>query len=113
MQVWTQIFEKKNNDRREKMREELNNKLEPILREIKTNKNQSMVTNARSNVIEVQDPQPSGSKIDKSRGVRPSNNEKSDSENDDYLLRASKMKDLKHPEKPLFHNESVVDVTIP
>ena len=38
MQVWTQILEKKNNDRIEKMREEMKNKLEAILREIKSNK---------------------------------------------------------------------------
>ena len=38
--------------------------------------------------------------------------ENSDSENDDYTLKTSKMKKLKHPAKPLFHNESYVDVTI-
>ena len=45
-------------------------------------------------------------------GVHASNNENSDSENDDYPLRASKMKDLKQPARPIFHNESDVDVTI-
>ena len=60
----------------------------------------------------MQDPQPSGTRIDKYIGVRASNNENSDSENDDYPLRASKMKDLEHPVRPLFHNESDVDVTI-
>ena len=38
MQVWTQILEQKNNDRIEKMREEMENKLEAILREIRSNK---------------------------------------------------------------------------
>ena len=52
------------------------------------------------------------SKNERSIGVRASNNENPESENDDYPLRASTMKDLKHPAKPLFQNESDVDVTI-
>ena len=51
-------------------------------------------------------------RLDPSIGVRASNNGNSDSENDDYPLRASKMKDLKHPSKPLFRSESDVDITI-
>ena len=94
------------------MREEMDNKLEAILKEIESNKRTSTVTNSRSNVNQIQDSQPSGSKINKSIRVRASINEDSDSENDDHPLRASKMKDLKHPAKPLFQNESDVDVTI-
>ena len=78
------------------MREEMHNKFEAILREIRTNKNASTVTNPRSETNEIQDSQPSGSKT-KSIGVHASNNENSDFENDDYPLRASKMKDVKHP----------------
>ena len=112
IQAWTQIMEQKNNDRIEKMREEMENKLEMILKEIKSNKNASTVTNPRSEINENREPQPSGSKTDRSIGVHASNNESSDSENDDYPLRASKMKDLRHPARPVFHNESDVDVTI-
>ena len=112
MQVWTQIIEQKNNDRIEKMREEMDNKLEAILKEIKSNKSASTVTNPRSETNEIQDPQPSGSKTNRSIGVHASNYEISDSENDDYPLRASKMKELRHPEKPLFRSVSDVDVTI-
>ena len=83
-----------------------------LVREVKTNKNASTVTNPRSDVNEIQDSQPAGSKIDKSIGVRASSNENSDTENDDYSLRVSKMKYLKHPAKPLFQNDSDVDVTI-
>ena len=54
----------------------------------------------------------SGSGIDPSIGVRAFNNENSDSENDDYPLRASKMKDLIHPARPFLQNKSDVDVTI-
>ena len=100
-QTWTQIREQKNNDRIENMREEMGNKFEAILREIRTNKNASTVTNPRSEHNEIQDPQPSGSKT-KSIGVHASSNENSDSGNDDYPLRASKMKDLKHHAKPFF-----------
>ena len=105
-------MEQKNNDRIEKMREEMENKLETILKEIKSNQNASTVTNPRSEIIEIPDPQPSGSKSNRSIGVLAYNYENSDSENDHYPLRASKMKHLKHPAKPLFQNESDVDVTI-
>ena len=112
MQVWTQIMEQKNNDRIEKMREEMENKLEAILKEIKSNKSASTVTNPRSNINEMRENQPSGSKLSKSIGVHASNTENSDSENDDYPLRASKMKELKHPAKPFFETETDLDQTI-
>ena len=44
IQVWTQIMEQKNDDRIEKMRVEMENKLETILKEIKSNKSASTVT---------------------------------------------------------------------
>ena len=104
-------MEQKNDDKIEKMREEMDNKLEAILKEVKSNKTASTTTNPRSDVNE--DSQPSGSKTNRSIGVRAFIIENSDSENDDdYPLRASKMKDLKHPAKPLFQNESDVNVTI-
>ena len=111
IQVWTQEMEKRNNDRIGKMREEIDSKFEAILKEIKTNKNASTITNPRSETNETQNSQPSGSR-DKSIGVHASLNENSDSENEDHPLRASKMKDLRHPAKPMFRAESDVDVTI-
>ena len=112
IQAWTQILEQKNNDRIEKMREEMDNKLETILREIKSNKSASIATNPRSETNEMHDPQPSGSRTIRSIGVHASNNENSETEDEDFPLKASKMKDLKHPAKPLFRAESDVDVTI-
>ena len=112
MQVWTQIMEQKNNDRIEKMREEKENKLEAILKEIKSNKSASTLTNPKSHINEMRENHPSGSKLSKSIGVHASNNENSDSENDDYPLRASKIKDLKHPAKPFFETETDLDQTI-
>ena len=50
------------------------------------NKGASTVTNPRSEKIETQNTQPSGSKTDKSIGVRTSNFKHSDSENEDYPL---------------------------
>ena len=105
-------MEQKNNGRIEKLREEMENKLEMILKETKSNKNESTVTNPRSEINESRDPQPSGSKTNWSIEVPASSNENSDSESDDYLLGASKMKDVRHPARPIFHNESDVDVTI-
>ena len=112
IQAWTQIFEQKNNDRIEKMREEMDNKLETILREIKSNKSASIATNPRSENDETRNMQPTVSKGNKSIGVHASNNENSETEDEDFPLKASKMKDLKHPAKPLFRAESDVDVTI-
>ena len=110
IQAWTQILEQKNNDRIEKMREEMDNKLETILREIKSNKSASIATNPRSETNEMQDPQPSGSRTIRSIGVHASNNENSETEDEDFPLKASKAKDLKQPAKPIY--ESDVDVTI-
>ena len=105
-------MEQKNNDRIEKMSEEMETKVEAILKEKKSNKSSSTVKNPRSETNEMQCQQLSGSKTINFIGVRASNNENSDSENDDYPLRASKMKFLKHPAKPLFQNKSDIGVTI-
>ena len=112
IQAWTENFERKNNDRITKMREEMENKLDAILKEIKSNKSVSTVTNPRSEMDDIQNMRPSGSKTNRSIGVHASHIYNSDSENDDYPLQASKMRDLKHPAKPLFRSESDVDVTI-
>ena len=61
------------------MREEMDNKLEAFLKEIKYNKSASTVTNPRSDANEIQEAQPSGSRIDKPIGVRASYNKNSDS----------------------------------
>ena len=112
IQAWTENFEQKNNDRITKMREEMENKLDAILKEIKSNKSVSTVTNPRSEMDDIQNIQPSGSKTNRSIGAHASHIYNSDSENDDYPLQASKMRDLKHPAKPLSRCESDVDVTI-
>ena len=112
IQAWTQIFEQRNNDRIEKMREEMDNKLYTILKKIKSNKSVSVVTNPRSENTGMQNMQPTGSKGNKSIGVHASNNGNSETENEDFPLRASKTKDLKHPANPLFQTETDVDVTM-
>ena len=58
IQVWTQIMEQKNDRKIVKMREEMDSKLEAILREVKTNKTASTMTNPRSDFNEMQDSQP-------------------------------------------------------
>ena len=45
IQVWTQSLEQKSNDRITKMREEIDDKLESILKEIRSNKSMSTTTN--------------------------------------------------------------------
>ena len=90
----------------------MDNKLETILREIKSNKSVSTVTNPRSENDEILNTQPMGSKGNRSIGVHASNNENSETEDEDFPLKASKMKDLKHPARPLFQTETDVDVTM-
>ena len=67
-----------------KLREELENKLDSILKEMKPNKSASTITNPRSEKIDTLNMQPSGSKIDKSIGVHTCYNENSDSDDEDY-----------------------------
>ena len=113
IQVWTENFEQKNNDRIMKMREEMENKFDAILKEIRTTKTTSTITNPRSEINEMQNSQPSGSKSIRSNGVHASNIEKSDTENeDDHPLRASDMRELRNPARPLCQNEPNLDETI-
>ena len=112
IQAWTEIFEQKNNDRIEKMREEMENKLDTILKEIKSNRSHSTVTNPRSQVNGAEDMRPSGSRSKEPIGVHASNIENFEPEDEDNPIKASKMTELKHPAKPLFRSESDVDVTI-
>ena len=112
IQVWTQEMEKRNNDRIEKVREEIDNKFDAILREIKTSKNASTITNPRSESNETQNNQPSGSR-NRSIGVRASENENSDSENEDnHPIRASNMLELRDPARPFRQNRFELDETL-
>ena len=83
IQTWTENFEQKNNDRIMKLREEMENKLEAIKKEIRTSKSASTITNPRSETNGTQDSQPSGSKNNRSNGVHASNMEISDTEDED------------------------------
>ena len=106
IQVWTEeTFEQKNNDRIMKMREEMVNKFDSILKEIRTNKTTSTITNPRSEIDGIQNSQPSGSKSIKSNGVNASDIEISDTEDeDDHPLSASEMHELRNPARPIHQN---------
>ena len=113
IQVWTENFEQKNNDRIMKMREEMENKFDAILKEIRTSKTASTITNPRSENDRMQNSQPSGSKNIRSNGVHASNIENSDTENEhNHPLRASDMRELRNPARPLYQNEPNLDETI-
>ena len=73
----------------------MDDKLETNLKEIRSNKSMSTTTNPRSEVAEAKNSNLSGYK---SIGVHASNFENSDSENEDYPLKASGTKDPRHPE---------------
>ena len=68
--------------------------LDAILEEIKSNKSVSTVTNPRSEMNDIQNMQPPGSKNNNSIGVHASHIYNSDSEKEDYLPQASKKKAL-------------------
>ena len=113
IQVWTENFEQKNNDRIMKMREEMENKFDAILKEIRTNKTTSTITNPRSEVDGMQNSQPSGSKSIRSNGVHASNIESSDTgDEDNHPLRASQMHELRNPARPIHQNIQNVNETI-
>ena len=112
IQVWTQEMEKRNNDRIGKMREEIEGKFEAILREIRTSKNASTITNPRSEPIETQNTKPSESR-NRSIGVHASENDNSDSENEDsHPIRASNLHELGNPARPFCQNRFELDETI-
>ena len=50
MQAWTENFEQKDNDRLMKLREEMENKFDAILKEIRTNKTASTIKIPRSGI---------------------------------------------------------------
>ena len=110
IQMWTQIIEQKKNDRTVKLRAKWITNVAILKKRI--NEGVSTVTNPSSKMNEIQSTQPSGSKNDKSIGVHASNNENSGSEDKDYLLKASEIKDLKHPAKPLCRKGLNLDTTI-
>ena len=112
IQVWTQEIERRNDDKIGKMREEIDSKFEAILREIKTSKNPSTITNPRSESNDTRNTQPSGSG-DRSIGVHASENDNSDSEiEDSHPIRASNMHELRNPPRPFCQNRFESDETI-
>ena len=60
----------------------------------------------------MQETRASGSKNGRSIEIYASNIENSDSEDEDYPLQASKMKDIRHPARPLFRSETNLDETL-
>ena len=112
IQAWTELFEQKNNNRITEMREEMENKLDAILMEIKTSKSTSMLTNSISEINEIGNMQQSGSGCKRSMGVNASDIESLDSENEDILLKASEMRELRHPAKPIDQNNKTFYATV-
>ena len=94
------------------MREEIDSKFDAILREIKTSKNPSTITNPRSESKDTRNTQPSGSG-DSPIGVHASENDNSDSEiEDSHPIRASNMHELRNPARPFCQNRFELDETI-
>ena len=90
----------------------MENKLNAILKELKSNKSVSTATNPRSDTNETENTQTSGSKNTRSMGVSAPNFINSDSEDEDYPLKASDLRDIQLPAKPLFQSETDLDATV-
>ena len=87
------------------MREEMENKFDPILKEIRTNKTTSTITNRRSELNGTQNSQLSGSESIRSYGVHSSNIENSDTEDEgNHPQRASEMHELRNPARSVYQN---------
>ena len=113
IQVWTENFEQKNNDRIMKIREEKENKFDAIWKEVRTNKTTSIITNPRSEIDEIRSSQPLGSNSIRSNGVHASNIENSDTEDEDnHPLRVSEMHELRNPARPIHRNMRNINETI-
>ena len=93
------------------MCEEIGNKFQSIMKEIKSSKSVSTVTNPSSTYNDNQNDQLSESKCNKCIGVHASNNKNLDPE-DDHPLRASDMKELRNTAKTFFQNGLNQDETI-
>ena len=113
IQIKTQIFEQKNNERIEKMKIETEKdlKLETIVKKIRSSKSVSTRTNLRSESNETQSMQAYRSKNDTTISVLASANENSKQEDEDYPPKASAIKYLWYPAKPLYRNERYLDTT--
>ena len=95
-----------------KLREEMENKFETILKEIRTNKGASTITSPRYEINGAHNIQSSGSKSYKSTGVPASNIKNSESENEDHPLRASDMKELENLARQFYQTVPNSDETI-
>ena len=82
-----------------------------MLRQIK--KSASTITKPRTQTNGIQDSQLLGSKSNRSNGVRASNVENSDTEDeDDHFLRESEMYELRNPARPFHQKIPNLDETI-
>ena len=92
----------------------MENKFVAILKQIRRfDKSASTITNPRSEVDGIQKSQPSGFKNDMPNGVHASKIENSDTKNEgDHPLRASDMREMRNPARPLYQNTPNLDETI-
>ena len=84
IQVWTQFLEQKNTDKIAKMREEIENKFESLLKETRTSESASTVPIPRSDTNDTQNTRCRDAKVTSLRSSR--NNENSIPEEDDPPL---------------------------
>ena len=90
----------------------MENKVEAILREIRTENSASTITNSSSQINRTQNTKPTRSRNDRSIGILATNIKNSDTENEDNPLRASDMNGLRNPAESLYQNTPNLDESV-
>ena len=110
IEVISQRLTEQNNDKMSQIEEQLNNKFEEILKEIRTNKNYIVITDEED--AENNQPGPSNSKNKDLRNKHASNTTLDKNKNQDDRFYPSEMGELRQPYTPLGITEDTLDESI-
>ena len=110
IEVISQRLTEQNNDKMSQIEEQLNNKFEEILKEIRTNKNYIVITDEED--AENNQPGPSNSKNKGLRNKHASNTTLDKNKNQDDRFYPSEMGELRQPYTPLGITEDTLDESI-
>ena len=110
IEVISQRLTEQNNDKMSQIEEQLNNKFEEILKEIRTNKNHLVITDEED--VENNQPRPSNYRNKGLRNKHASNSTSNKDKNQDDRFYPSEMSELRQPYTPLGIAEDTLDETI-
>ena len=110
IEVISQRLTEQNNDKMSQIEEQLNNKFEEILKEIRTNKNRIVITDEED--AENNQPGPSNYRNKGLRNKHSSGTTSDKNKNQDDRFYPSEMSELRQPYTPLGIAEDILDETI-